>query len=128
MLNYYFTIACLIFASVLAFGQATTSVCDTIYTTVDQMPVPEKSYESILNYIQSVVVPQKCYADVMKNFTFIVLKDGKVTDLDMLGQEEECKAPYIRQEGNFPKFIPGKLNGHTVCVRMTMRVCIKTAN
>ena len=60
---------------------------------------------------------------------FVVKKDGSVGEVQVLrGKDPELDKEAIRVVKKFPKFIPGKMNGHAVNVWYTLPVVFKLQN
>lgn len=99
-------------------GQGT--VCDSIYTIVDTMPTYGKGYQDIAKYLLTTLKFSKkdCRPEDLKRLTWTINKEGKMTDIDVVGVGEQCRTRIIEQLKDFPQWTPGSLNGEPVCVKM----------
>jgi hypothetical protein len=105
-----------------SFGQ--TSHCDSAYAIVDE--IPKFGELDFTLYLAKNVKFGKCGMDEMKIFTWTVDTEGQMINIDAPTLEGQCKQDIIGQLEKFPRWKPGKLKGRLVCVKMTLRMCIKT--
>jgi hypothetical protein len=49
-----------------------------------------------------------------------------MVNIDVPSIEGECRQKIIEQLKAFPKWKPGRLKGKPVCIKMYLRICIKT--
>lgn len=68
----------------------------------------------------------QCGVDEMKLLTWTINTEGRMIDIDATSLEGKCKQDIVRQLERFPLWKPGRLNGKPVCVKMNLRMCIKT--
>lgn len=108
----------------MTFGQ--TSLCDSVYEIVDDMPKFGDSVEDLTLYVAKNVKFGKCGLDEMKTSTWIIDTEGRMINIDAPSLEGQCKQDVIEQLEKFPRWKPGKRNGALVCVKMSFRMCIKT--
>jgi len=111
-------------ACVASFAQ--TSTCDFVYVQVEEMPEFGKSKEDLLSYLAKHLQLGECGLDEMKVLTWTIDAAGNMIDIDAPSLEGECKQKIIAQLKEFPRWKPGKQKGKPVCVKMTLRICIKT--
>jgi protein TonB len=97
----------------------------TIYTEVDSMPHFPGGYEELLNFLGKNVTwnsngkKQKVYG------SFIVEKDGTLTNIVVLkGENEAANKDALRVMKLMPKWIPGQCKGKKVPVRYVIPIQI----
>jgi len=110
-----------------SFGQDV--VCDSVYTTVDEMPTYGKGNQDIINSLLTTLKFNKedCRPEELKRLIWTINKEGKMTDIDVVGVGEQCKTRIIEQLKDFPKWTPGRLKGELVCVRIVFPIHIRPA-
>jgi hypothetical protein len=110
--------------SLMSFGQSTP--CDSVYVIVDEMPKFGNSDRDLFIHIGKNLKFGKCGLDEMKLLTWTIDTEGRMINIDASSLEGKCKQDIIGQLEKFPSWKPGRLNGRPVCVKMNLRMCIKT--
>lgn len=105
---------------------AQTTPCDSVYTIVDEMPKFGKEDFDLMSHLIKHVQFGSCGLDEMKILTRTIDSSGHMINIDVPSLEGECKQKIIEQLKTFPPWKPGKLKGKPVCVKMMLRICIKT--
>jgi hypothetical protein len=109
----------------ISYGQ--TAPCDSVYTTVDEMPEFATSDIAPMSYLMKhLTVGKKC--DQIRILTWTIDHEGNMINIDAPSLEGECKQKIIDQLKAFPQWKPGKLNGKPVCVKMSFSVCIRASD
>ena len=114
-------------------GKNKTAVPDpeTVYTTVDVMPVFNGGDQAILNYIgKNTVFPEAAKSNNITGqviVKMIVEKDGSVTHAEILKSVDPLlDAEALRVVNTLPKFEkPGILNGKPAAVYFTIPITFK---
>ncbi len=105
------------------YGQV--SSCDSVYTFVDQMPTFRNGDSDLLIYLnKNLKFRERCRPEELKRLIWTIDKDGNMTDIDLIGLEDQCKTDIIEQLKNIPIWSPGQLNGEFVCVKMMVPINI----
>jgi hypothetical protein len=107
-----------------SFGQITR--CDSVYTIVDEMPEFGKECEDLSINLAKNLKFGSCGLDEMKILTWTIDTSGQMIDIDAPSLDGKCRTDIIGQLAKFPKWKPGRLKGRSVCVKMILRMCIKT--
>src|ERR1700712_2423681 len=90
---------------------AQTVACDSIYTLAEQMPFYGAGQKDIFSYLnKNLEVKKPCKPSDLKRILFIVNKNGKISDIEVVGVDK-CKDDIIRQLQSFPDWTPGKDQG-----------------
>lgn len=119
----FYTAALLV--SLTSFGQ--TTACDSVYTVVEEMPKFGDSNNDLYTYIAKNVKFGTCGLDEMKLLTWTIDTQGRMINIDASSLEGQCKWDIIGQLDKFPSlWKPGRHKGRPVCVKMNLRMCIKT--
>jgi hypothetical protein len=105
---------------------AQTTPCDSVYTIADEMPKFGESNEDFGRYVLKNLKINKCARYDIRLITWTIDSTGHMVNIDVPGLEGECKQNIIEQLKAFPLWKPGKLKGKPVCVKMMLRICIKT--
>jgi hypothetical protein len=106
------------------FCQETT--CDSLYTVVDKMPVYGEGKADLVKYLSSNLTFKKsCRPEELKFLTWTINTEGQMVDIDAIGLEGQCRLNVIDQLKTFPNWTPGKLEGISVCVKMTVPIHIR---
>lgn len=66
------------------------------------------------------------WLDEMKLLTLIINTEGRRINIDTPSLEGKCRQYIIGQLEKLPLWKPVRLNGRAVCVKMNLRLCIKT--
>ncbi len=124
------SLLCFAFVSKLE-AQVAMSTIDGVYQVVPDMPVPPGgSMESFIQYFQENMkypdLAKKKGIEGMVAVSFIVLEDGKVSDVSILrgiggGCDEEAYR-LVKESGTWT---PGKLEGKAVPVQMRLPIQFK---
>lgn len=105
---------------------AQTTPCDSVYTIVDEMPKFAESNEDFGRYVMKNIKIGRCALSDIRLITWTIDSSGHMVDIDVPSLEGECKQNIIEQLKAFPPWKPGKLKVKPVCVKVMLRVCIKT--
>jgi hypothetical protein len=100
--------------------------CDTVYMVVDNMPKFGDKDEELMQHLSKHLNFGDCGLDEMKTITWTIDIHGNMIDVDAPGLDNECRNKVVGQLKQFPKWKPGTQNGNPVCVKMALRMCIKT--
>lgn len=111
-------------ASTASSGQTTS--CDSVYAFVDEMPKFGNSDLDLQNYIAKNLEFGTCGLAEMKLLSWTVDTEGHMIDVNATSLGGKCKQDIVAQLKKFPTWKPGKLKGRPVCVKMNLRMCIKT--
>lgn len=103
-----------------------TQSCDSIYTIVDEMPKFGTDDNGLLIYMAKNLNFGACGLDEMKLLTWTIDSEGRMTNIDATSLKGECKNYVVEQLKKFPLWKPGRHKGKSVCVKMNLRMCIKT--
>ena len=107
-----------------SFGQ--DSQCDSVYTVVDQMPTYGKEPEDLVRYLRSNLKFKKpCRPEELRRLTWTINREGKIVQIDLVGLEGECREQIVEQLKSLPSWVPGRLNGKLVCVKMVLPIHIR---
>ena len=110
--------------SLTSFGQ--TTPCDSVFMVVDEMPTFGDLDNDLSIYIAKNLKFGTCGLDEMKRLTWTIDTEGRMINIDAPSLEGKCKQDVIAQLEKFPLWKPGRLKGKPVCVKMNLRMCIKT--
>jgi protein TonB len=88
---------------------------DSVYTWVDEMP--QFPGDSMNKFLRKNL---RSFGTV--TISFIVEKDGSLSDIHVSGDSSELSKDIVRVFSLMPKWLPGKLNGKIVRVRITQRM------
>lgn len=113
-------------------GTAFTQSTDTIYTFVDEPAKFPGGYNKWFAENASFTGPLFHLPDDMPSstfrFTFIIEKDGTVSDVDVDFDGTPEQEAYIEQlHLTMPRWTPAKIKGRAVRSRYSMRSCIRFA-
>jgi Ca-activated chloride channel family protein len=100
---------------------------DRVFTTVESMPSFPGGEDSLKAFLQkNLVYPASSKSKGISGtvyLTFTVEKDGSISDMKVMrGVNDEFDAEAIRVLGMMPKWIPGRQNGKSVNVQMTLPI------
>jgi hypothetical protein len=90
------------------------------------MPKFTEAGESVGLYLMKNLKIDKCARDEIRVLTWTIDTAGNMVNIDVPSIEGECRQKIIEQLKAFPKWKPGRLKGKPVCVKMYLRICIKT--
>ncbi len=95
-----------------------------VYTSVEVLPHFPGGVEGFTNFLKQNINNKKAEAPGRVNITFVVEKDGSLSDVHAIGRNTESKAAEeaIRVIKLSPKWEPGKQNGKPVRVQYTVPV------
>ena len=110
--------------SLTSFGQKTS--CDSVYSFVDEMPKFGNSDTDLSIFITKNLKFGTCGLDEIKLLSWTINTEGRMINFEASSLERKCKQDIIKQLEKFPLWKPGRLNGRPVCVKMNLRMCIKT--
>jgi hypothetical protein len=106
--------------------------CETVYTTVDEMPQFPGGVEKLREYLKlnlnypSIVRDNGLTGTVY--VSFIVEVDGMITNVrEQRGLNKACNEESIRIVKSMPIWNPGKLNGKTVRVEYSLPITFKNS-
>jgi protein TonB len=112
--------------SITLTGAAQEVKCDSIYELAEQMPVYGTGPKDFFKYLnKNLDVKKPCKPTELKRIIFTVNKDGKISDIEVVGVNEKCKEDLIKQLKTFPDWTPGKNMGQPVCVRVVLPIQMK---
>jgi hypothetical protein len=103
-----------------------TAHCDSVHTIVDEMPKFGTADQELFMYIAKNLKFGACGVDEMKLLTWTIDSEGRMINIDATSLDGECKKNVIEQLKKFPSWKPGRHKGKPVCVKMNLRMCIKT--
>jgi protein TonB len=100
---------------------------EEVYTSVETLPSFPGGMEAFNKFIEKNLDRGKGKANSRVNVTFVVEKDGALTDIKPIGRTEDVKTDdeAIRVIKLSPKWEPGKQNGRPVRVQYTVPVAFK---
>jgi protein TonB len=98
-----------------------------VYTSVEVLPRFPGGVEGLMNYLNQNIDNKKAEAPGRINVTFVVEKDGSLSDVHAIGRNTQSKAAEeaIRVTKLSPKWEPGTQNGKPVRVQYTIPVVFK---
>ncbi|WP_342645872.1 energy transducer TonB [Mucilaginibacter sp. CSA2-8R] len=109
-------------------AEVTLSQTRDVYTSsVEVLPHFPGGVEGFTNFLKQNINNKKAEAPGRVNITFVVEKDGSLSDVHAIGRNTESKAAEeaIRVIKLSPKWEPGKQNGQPVRVQYTVPVVFK---
>jgi len=98
-----------------------------VYTSVEVLPKFPGGVEGIMNFLKKNIDNKKAEAPGRVNITFVVEKNGSLSDVHAIGRNTKSKAAEeaIRVMKLSPKWEPGTQNGKPVRVQYTIPVVFK---
>jgi hypothetical protein len=91
---------------------------DSVYKTVDTMPVFRGGSEGLKTYLTNIIPPTKSKAGKVIA-SFVIDKEGWAKDIRVVGPlTPDVDRHAVNLVRGMPKFTPGKLHGQPACVRM----------
>ncbi|MEH0158249.1 TonB family protein [Limibacter armeniacum] len=105
---------------------------DKVFEVVEEAAVPKGGrsafYKWVNDHIKYPIQPKRMGVEGKVYVQFIVDKDGRLTDLQVVrGIHEDCDAEAIRVLKKAPKWIPAKQRGRPVRQRMVLPIYFKIA-
>ncbi len=97
---------------------------EEIYVSVETLPSFPGGMEEFNKFIEKNLDHSKGKAKIRVNVTFVVEKDGSLTDIKQIGRTDDVKTDEeaIRVIKLSPKWEPGKQNGRAVRTQYTIPV------
>jgi hypothetical protein len=108
--------------------------CDTIFEFGEELPKFKGGGSELLKYNLDMIVPlvresnKEAGKLITKLFySLVISKEGEVVETEVLTEVEiELKNKLEKELRNMPNWIPGKVNGENVCMRIKIPIsCIK---
>ncbi len=111
-------------AKSLKVAEVTLSKPGDVYTSVETLPKFPRGFEGFTKFLKQNIDNKKAEAPGRVNITFVVEKDGSLTDIKAIGRNTESKAAEeaIRVIKLSPKWEPGRQNDKPVRVQYTVPV------
>lgn len=111
-------------AKSLKVAEVTLSQPGDVYTSVETLPKFPGGFEGFTKFLKQNIDNKKTEAPGRVNITFVVEKDGLLSDVKAIGRDTESKGAEeaIRVIKLSPKWEPGKQNGKPVRVQYTVPV------
>ena len=100
---------------------------ETIFLAAEQMPAFPGGDAALARFLsRNLRFPasaQRNYVSGLVYVSFVISRDGAVTDVKILkGVEEACDAEAVRVVGKMPNWNPGRQNGRSVSVRYSIPI------
>lgn len=107
-----------------AITQPLTIDGDSIYNNVEQMPTFKGGSEAFKQYMSYASKPEVILSGTVKEYTsFVVDKNGRVRDVCVLKPINPVLDRHAAMTiKGLPDFVPGKMNGNNVAVRLYMPI------
>ncbi len=111
-------------AKSLKVAEVTLSKPGDVYTSVETLPKFPGRFEGFTKFLKQNIDNKKAETSGRINITFVVEKDGSLSDVKAIGRNTESKAAKeaIRVIKLSPKWEPGRQNGKPVRVQYTVPV------
>ena len=114
-------------ATVLVSMYATAEENDSIYGTVDELPVFPGGDQACANWVaKKLKYPPKCKKEKIEGFVivqFVVEKNGKVSNVKAIrSPHPDLAETAIRTMRKMPKWTPGKVGGKAVRSKLNLPV------
>jgi len=101
---------------------------EDVYVSVETLPSFPGGVEELNRFIEKNLDQSKGKAERRVNVTFVVEKDGSLSNIQKIGRTDDVKTDEeaIRIIKLSPKWEPGKQNGHAVRTQYTVPVAFKS--
>ncbi|PZX50626.1 protein TonB [Algoriphagus ratkowskyi] len=123
-------IALLFFAALPSQETFAQTAKDSVYMTVDEMPIPPGGTDGWNAYLGKnmnyPIAARDAKVEGMVVVTFVVLKNGEISNVEILrGIGKGCDEEVMRLVKESPNWTPGKKDGEIVITRMRLPVNFK---
>jgi protein TonB len=101
---------------------------ENVYVSVETLPSFPGGVEELNRFIEKNLDPSKGKAESRVNVTFVVEKDGSLSNIQKIGRTDDVKTDEeaIRVIKLSPKWEPGRQNGRPVRTQYTVPVAFKS--